>query len=210
MTRLILSALFLVAVLSVSARADDKNEHKDKTVKMGDVPSAVQKTFKREAEGNTFKEVDVEGTGDNAVYEAEFMMDNHEYQMEVTADGTLLCKTLEANKGKQKNTARTKSSNPDVIIVEEAIDTINVKQLPDAVMKTLQRESKNGKILGAIRDNLNGVVTYEAAVDWGDMEYDIQISEDGTLIAKFLEAEFDNGSNQSNSHKKNDSKKSSK
>ena len=205
MTRLVFSALFLVAILAGSTRADDKNEHKEKKVKMGDVPSAVQKTFNREAEGNKFKEVDVEGTGDNAVYEAEFMMDNHEYQMEVTADGTLLCKTLEATKGKQKNTARSKSSNPDIIIVEESISTVNVKQLPDAVMKTLQRESKNGKIVGAIRDDLNGFVTYEAAVDWGDMEYDVQIAEDGTLIAKFLEAEFDNSSNQakSNSHKSN-------
>ena len=58
-------------------------------------------------------------------------------------------------------------------------------------MKTLKRESRGGEIEEIEKEIEDGKAVYEAEVEFGDMEYEIEIAEDGTLLSKVLEEDDD-------------------
>ncbi|MBL7043858.1 MAG: hypothetical protein ISR77_34825 [Pirellulaceae bacterium] len=72
---------------------------------------------------------------------------------------------------------------------EEKEKKISVSDCPKAVQKTLKREVGKGKIVDVDVKKVDGVTIYESEVWYGDLEYDIVIREDGTLLSKVLESE---------------------
>lgn len=72
---------------------------------------------------------------------------------------------------------------------DEKEKKISVSDCPKAVQKTLKQEVGKGKIIDIDVRNIKGVRIYESEVWLGDLEYDIVIRGDGTLLAKCLESD---------------------
>jgi hypothetical protein len=70
---------------------------------------------------------------------------------------------------------------------DEKEKKISVSECPKAVQKTLKQEVGKGKLIDVDVREVKGVAIYESEVWFGDLEYDIVIRGDGTLLAKHLE-----------------------
>ena len=70
---------------------------------------------------------------------------------------------------------------------DEKEKKISVSECPKAVQKTLKQEWGNGKLIDVDVREIDGVAVYESEVWFGELEYDLVIREDGTLLDKRLE-----------------------
>ena len=70
---------------------------------------------------------------------------------------------------------------------DEKEKKISVSECPKTVQKTLKQEVGKGKLIDVDVRKIKGVTIYESEVRFGDLEYDIVIRGDGTLLAKRLE-----------------------
>ncbi len=66
---------------------------------------------------------------------------------------------------------------------------ISVSECPKAVQKTLKKEVGDGKVVDVDVRTIKGVAIYESEIRLGDLEYDLVIRGDGTLLSKLLEAD---------------------
>ena len=74
---------------------------------------------------------------------------------------------------------------------EEKEQKIKLSDCPKAVQKTLKHEVGKGKIVDVDVKKMDGLAVYESEVWYGDLEYDVVIREDGTLLLKVFEGEGD-------------------
>ena len=68
---------------------------------------------------------------------------------------------------------------------------LKLSDCPAAVQKTFQREANGAEIKEISKDTEDEKTTYEASVTIDEMEYEITVCEDGTLIEKALEEKDD-------------------
>ena len=66
-------------------------------------------------------------------------------------------------------------------------EELKLSDCPNAVQKTLKREANGAKINEVKKEIEDGETTYEADVTIDGKEYEIVVSEDGTLLEKALE-----------------------
>lgn len=93
----IIPAITVAAILTLGAWTPlSAEEEKEETIKMSDVPAAVQKTFMAEAEGG--KIVRIEKEEDN--YEAVIKKNGKEMGVEVNADGKVVSRHDEKKEDK--------------------------------------------------------------------------------------------------------------
>lgn len=81
---------------------DDEGDNEDEDeeeVSLDDVPAAVKATILKEAAGAEIEEVVKETEDGQTVYEAEVIVNGHETDIKVAADGTLLGKEVEDEDG---------------------------------------------------------------------------------------------------------------
>jgi uncharacterized membrane protein YkoI len=76
---------------------DDHDDDDDVTVTLDQVPAAVKATIEKAAQGGKITEIEREGEGDKAVYEAEVVIEGKEYEIKVAADGKLISKKLDTD-----------------------------------------------------------------------------------------------------------------
>jgi hypothetical protein len=88
------------------ARAAEGKEEDEQKVQFLDVPKAVQKTLKREANGASIKTVDKEKLDGKTVYEADAKIDGHNYEIVVDRKGTLMFKKLD-EEDEEKSSAKS-------------------------------------------------------------------------------------------------------
>jgi len=70
---------------------EKENDHAHESVKLEDLPAAVQSTFKREAKGGTVEELRKETRKDGKViYEGEIVKGGKGWELEVNADGKVI------------------------------------------------------------------------------------------------------------------------
>jgi hypothetical protein len=73
---------------------------------------------------------------------------------------------------------------------EEANETkVAIADVPAAVKQTLTEEAKGAKLESVDKETDDGKTIYEADVDIKGKNYEIKVSEDGTLISKKLDDE---------------------
>jgi hypothetical protein len=84
----------LAAAITLSVRADDKDEHEVK-MKIDDVPAAVKATIVYEANGTIVKNVDKETDDGKTIYEADALIGKINYEIKVAEDGTLISKKID-------------------------------------------------------------------------------------------------------------------
>src|SRR5436305_2836084 len=79
--------------VTVAVRADEGGkEENEKKLAFADVPAAVRKTLKREANGAAIKSVDLEKVDGKTVYEADVIIDGTNYEILVNKSGLLISK----------------------------------------------------------------------------------------------------------------------
>lgn len=149
-------------------------------------PKAVQKTLRREAGNARIVEIEAEREDGVLVFEAEVRLRRLEYEIEVRADGTLLSKVLEGIEDDDDEEEEKEGSEDERPEKEEKVRRAD---LPKRVQRTLARESRGGKIEEIEKERVGNRITFEAEVEFGDREYEIEIAADGTLLRKVLDEE---------------------
>lgn len=186
---------FNVLVLVLLAASVQAGEEKEKKISVSDCPKAVQKTLKQEVGKGKIVDVDVRKIDGVAIYESEVWFGDLEYDIVIRGDGTLLAKRLE-NDGDEDadNDDEDEDEGDEECDEEEETETpVRMTDLPKRVLKTLKREARGGEIEEIEKETEGDKVVYEAEVEFGEKEYEIEIAEDGTLLSKVLEEEEGGG-----------------
>lgn len=99
----IIPVITVAAALTLGAwTTASAEEEKEETLKMSDVPEAVQKTFKEKAGDAEIMRVEKEVENGKTVYEAVIMKKGKKTGIEVSADGTYLGTHNEDKEHKEK------------------------------------------------------------------------------------------------------------
>ena len=89
-------ALYAVIVLlGIGCAAIPASARDEETVSLDQLPDAVKATILREAKGGTITEIERETKDGKTIYEAEFLLDGAEIEIEIAPDGTLLGREVE-------------------------------------------------------------------------------------------------------------------
>ncbi len=198
--RIVVGLILLVLVgLTATAQAAEKKERK---IGVSDCPQAVRKTLKREARKGKIVDVDVHRDDGVAVYESEVWFGDLEYDIVIREDGRLLAKLFagddddedtddddgdDADEGNEGEGDREDSDSDEGDDDDETETPVRMADLPKSVLKTLKFEALGGQVDEIVKETEDGKTIYEAEVEFGDKDYDIEIAADGTLLSKTLE-----------------------
>ena len=193
--RIVVGLILLVLVgLTTTVQAAEKQERK---IAVSDCPKAVQKTLKREARKGKIVDVDVHQDDGVAVYESEVWFGDLEYDVVIREDGRLLAKLFagedddEDSDDDEGEGDDEDSDNDEGDDDDETETPVRMADLPKSVLKTLKREDVGGEVDEIVKKTEDGKTIYEAEVEFGDKDYEIEIAEDGTLLSKTLEDDAD-------------------
>jgi len=127
-------------------------------LELADLPSAVQKTVKRELGSAYIDEIERDTDDGKVVYEVEAeTADGREIELEVAEDGTLL----------------------------EKKEEVRLADVPAAVRATIERELGGVSPEKIERETEEGTVRYEVDAERADgRDIDLEVAEDGTLLEK--------------------------
>jgi len=150
-----------LGVLILSAMILDGGQMDELRISLADCPVAVQKSLWRESFATEIRAVYKEGEDEEAIYEAEIVLDGKKYEVRVDSEGVLLEKEW-----------------------EEEDKQIPLIDCPFAVQKTLRRESFGARIETVEEESVYGRTNYEADVLIEGRQYEIKVTSDGALISK--------------------------
>lgn len=113
-----LMALLTIGLLATSApcmrAAEEEDEGKEVKIKFTECPPAVQKTLMRESFGAKITSVDKETRKDGkVVYEADVMIDDTNYEIQVSPEGKLIVKKIDNEADEAKEKGKNKSSEKE-------------------------------------------------------------------------------------------------
>jgi hypothetical protein len=74
---------------------------------------------------------------------------------------------------------------------EKEEKAIELSDCPKAVQKTLKREANGSELEEITKEEEDGKTVYEAEVEIDGKDYEIEVTEDGTLLSKELEDDDD-------------------
>lgn len=155
---LLVTGLGVIGGLAFAAWAGNADEEE---VTLDQVPAAVKATILKEAAGAEIKEVERETKDGKTIYEAEFLLDGAEIELEIAPDGTLLAREAED---------------------EEDEDDLTIDQVPEPARAALRHLAGKADIIKAEREKEHGVVVYEAAWVTNGTEHEAAVTADGTLL----------------------------
>jgi glucose/arabinose dehydrogenase len=160
-------ACFGLAV-ALTAGAAAPEEQDEQSIKFSEAPAAVQKTLHDETKGAKIETVNKVVTDGETAYWTSLVLGGRTYELEVTEKGQLVEMTL---------------------AVDEA--DVQFSDLPAAVQKTFQSETRDAKLEVVHKDLKYGVPIFEAVAPLGGKDYEVVVAEDGTLVEKMLLIEDD-------------------
>ncbi len=179
--------LFAFLIGTLRLHADEQASE----ISLADCPKAVQKTLKRESRRGTIEEVEREVEDGKTIYEAEVILAEKEYEVEVAEDGTLLSKILADEESENENTDDDEHTDDDDDSEEEVEVEIQLSDCPKGVQRTFKRESRGGKLEDLTKETEGKRTVYEAEVEIDGIDYEIEVLDDGTLLKKAIEEEDD-------------------
>ena len=139
---------------------DDEHEEE---VTLEQCPAAVRATILREAGDGKITEIERETDKNGKVtYEAEFMLDGQEIEIEIAPDGTLLGREVEDE------------GDDD--------DDLSLGDIPEAARRTLLRLAGDAKIIEVEREREHGVVVYEATWRKNGTTHEAEVTAGGALL----------------------------
>jgi len=150
-----LAGLLLVPVLNAVGGEEEG-------LTLDQVPEAVRATILREAAGAKITEIERETENGKTVFEADFLRDGQEIEIQVAPDGTLLGKEIEQE--------------------DDDEEGIPIDQVPEPARKALRELAGPGTVLRAERDSEDGVIVYGAKWTLNGTKHEAAVTADGTLI----------------------------
>ena len=162
------TGLCVIGLLTLVAWATDGQEEK---ITLDQVPAAVKATILKEAAGAKITEIERETKDGKTIYEAEFLRDGQEIEIQIAPDGTVLGREVENE--------------------EDDEDDLTIEQVPEPARAALLKLAGGAKIIKAERDKEHGAVIYEAEWTTGDTQCEAAVTADGTLVetAEIIPAE---------------------
>ena len=151
-----LSAVGMMSLGAGAARADEQE------VTLDQVPAAVKATILKESAGGKITEIERETTDGKTVYEAEFILNGEEIEIEIAPDGTLLGREVEQESDDE--------------------DDLTLDQVPQPAREALMKLAGKAKIIKAERDMEHGVPVYEAEWVAGGSKREAVVTADGALL----------------------------
>ena len=91
------------ATAPTMAKAEMAKEADEVKVKLEDCPKAVQETLKKEIGDGKIEDIAMEKEDGKVIYEADAEIGGKDYEIKVSADGRLISKKLEEEKGEHKD-----------------------------------------------------------------------------------------------------------
>lgn len=150
-----------VGAITLVAWAADETEEK---VSLDQLPRAVKATILAEAKGGTIREIEREREGDRIVYEAEVVIDGRQFDVEVSADGTLLGVEPEDEDG------------------DEQEEEISLDQMPPAARRAVMQYAGSHQIAKTTRERGDGITFFEAEWIVDGREHEAKVTADGALV----------------------------
>ena len=157
-TEIMLSIAALLLMIAPASRAASEHEEE---VSLEQVPQVVKATIQKEAAGAKIIEVEREIRLGRTIYEAEFIRDGKEIEIEVALDGTLI-----------------KTETED----DEFEEPIAFEEIPDNAKAALKQLAGEATIIEAEMEKENGILTYEARWKIGETRHEAKVLPDGTLV----------------------------
>ena len=157
--------LSIIALLLFTMPGAYANSGQEETVALDDVPKAVKATIIKEADGADVLEVEREIRKGQTVYEAEFVRNGKEIEIEVSLDGTLL---------------KTEIDDEDDDSAKET--EITFEDIPKRAQAALKHLANGAVILEAEQEKDDGVLTYEAQWKVNGTTHEATVLADGTLV----------------------------
>jgi uncharacterized membrane protein YkoI len=151
--------LSVVGLLTLVAWATQVHEEE---VTLDQVPAAVKATILKESAGGKITEIERETKHGKVTYEAEFIINGREVEIEIAPDGTILGRETETE--------------------EDDEDDLPVGQVPEPARAALMELAGGAKIVNFERDREHGVVLYEAEWVTNGTEHEAAVTADGALV----------------------------
>jgi uncharacterized membrane protein YkoI len=155
-TLLLLVGIGAVAMLAFNTRAESEER-----VTIDQVPAAVKATILTEAQGGTITEIERETKDGKTIYEAEFLLDGAEIEIEIAPDGTLLGREVEQ---------------------EDDEGDLTIGQVPQPARAALLKLAGPAEITEAEQEKEDGVLVYEAEWVLKGAKHEAAVTADGALI----------------------------
>jgi uncharacterized membrane protein YkoI len=151
----------VIMLLGIGCTAIPASARDEETVSLDQVPNAVKATILREAKGGTITEIERETKDGKTVYEAEFLLDGAEIEIEIAPDGKLLGREVEQ---------------------ENDEDDLTIGQVPEPARAALLKLAGPAEITEAEQEKEDGVLVYEAEWVLKGTKHEAAVTADGTLI----------------------------
>ncbi|MCX7765520.1 MAG: PepSY-like domain-containing protein [Candidatus Sumerlaeia bacterium] len=163
--------MFVSPVKSDEATYQKKEVLTKQSVKLTDVPEAVQKAVKDFARGGEIKELEKVCRGPEMWYEAEVLKDGKEWDLMIGQDGSI----LEAKEEKEEK--------------EEGVEEKEIKpeELPEPVKKTITELAKGSEIKELELIQKQDKVYYKAEFLLDGKEVEVKVDKEGKLLSQKTE-----------------------
>jgi uncharacterized membrane protein YkoI len=151
--------LSVIGMLTLVAWADDGQEEE---VTFDQVPAAVKTTILRESAGAEITEIERETRNGKTVYEAEFLRDGKEIEIQIAPDGTVLGREVEGP--------------------EDDEDDLTIDQVPEPARAALLKLAGGARIVEVEREKEHGALVYEAAWVKNGTQHEAEVTAEGALL----------------------------
>jgi len=162
---------------------DDDDDGDEEEVTLKQVPPAVRKTILKAAGKHKIEEIERETKNGKTVYEAEWRDGDKEVEIKVAPNGKLLKREVEDADDDDDDDDGDDDDDDDDGDEEE----VTLKQVPEAVRKTILKAAGKHKIEEIERETKNGKTVYEAEWREGDKEVEIKVAPNGKLLKREVE-----------------------
>jgi uncharacterized membrane protein YkoI len=166
---IIVSVLLFVGIVAYLGIAGAYAEREVK-VALKDVPEAVRATIEKAAGGARIAEITREVEDGETIFEAEFVKDGKEIEIEVSESGKLL------------ETERDDFDDNDDEDEDGEEQEVAWNDLPEPVRNTLSGLKESGMPVAIKRERENGFVVYEAEYAKDGRKREIELSENGDYL----------------------------
>ncbi len=172
-----IAVLAVAGMATAAAPARQKADEPAVKLTLSQVPTAVQETLLKEAQGASIDALTQESEDGQTTYEADVVLGGKTYEIKVAADGTLLAKKLdqgekEGDKGEEKGEQ------------EGAELKLTLDQVPAAVHSTLLQAAQGAAIDKVDKEGVGAKTVYETDVTIGGKNWEIRVAPDGKLLSK--------------------------
>ncbi|MCP4249186.1 MAG: hypothetical protein GY778_19250 [bacterium] len=157
--RLGVAGVGAICVVTLVAWAGDEHEEQ---VTLEEVPAAVKATILKESAGGKITEIERETQNGKTTYEAEFLLNGQEVEIEIAPDGTLLGREVENERDDD--------------------DDLTLDQVPGPARAALLELAGGAKITEVERERDHGGLVYEAEWTANGTQHEAAVTADGALI----------------------------